>query len=64
MGIRRGLGLALVPSTSCPCEPSCDASDLWASEHGSGQGETSNLWVERGQLRRPISGVKSSPGGF
>lgn len=44
MGMRRGLGLALVPSTSFWwCELSHNALDFWAPEHGSGQGTTSNL---------------------
>lgn len=60
MGIRRGLGLALVLSTSGWCEPSHGALDLCAPEHGSGQGATSNLWAERGQLGRPISTVRSA----
>lgn len=52
MGIRRGLGVALVASISCcPCKLSHGALDFWAPEHGSGQGATSNLWVERDQLR-------------
>lgn len=54
MGIRRGLALALVLSISCPCELSHEALGFWALEHGSGQGATSNLRVERSQLRRPI----------
>lgn len=61
MGIRRGLGLALVLSSSfCCCELSHSALDFWAPEHGSGQEATSNLWVDKGQLRRPISEVKSA----
>lgn len=44
MGIRRGLGLALVLSISfCWCELSHSTLDFWAPEHGSGQGATSNL---------------------
>lgn len=56
MGIRRGLSSALVLSISfCSCELSHSALDFSAPEHGSGQGATSNLWVDKGQLRRPIS---------
>jgi hypothetical protein len=52
MGIRRGLGLALVLSISfCPCELSHDVLDFWAPAHGSGQASTSNLWWARDQLR-------------
>lgn len=61
MGIRRGLGMALVLSISFFwCELSQSALDFWIPEHGSGQRTTSNLWVEKGQLRRWISGVKSA----
>lgn len=59
MGIRRGLALALVLSISSWCELSPSTLDFWAPEHGSGQGATSNLWAERRQLGRPISGVRS-----
>lgn len=60
MGIRRGLALALFLSISCWWELSPSTLDFWVPEHGSGQGATSNLWAERGQLRRPISGVRSA----
>lgn len=63
MGIRRGLGLALVLSSSFSCcELSHSALDFWTPEHGSGQGATSTLWVDKGQLRRLISEVKSAQG--
>lgn len=50
-GYQQRLSLGFVPFHLLLVELSPSTLDCWVLEHGSGQGATSNLWAERGQLR-------------